>query len=113
VWEVRYLPEAEAERDKLPPAERTALYNAVRKLEAIGPDLGYPHTSDIRQAEGLRELRPRAGRSPWRAIYGIYELERGGLAIVIAAICPESKQDKRGFMRGCDAAAERLAELEE
>lgn len=40
--EVRYLPEAEQERDKLPAAERAALYNAVRKLEALGPDLGYP-----------------------------------------------------------------------
>jgi hypothetical protein len=108
MWEVRYLPEAEAERDKLPAAERTALYNAVRKLEAIGPTLGYPHTSDIRQAEGLRELRPRAGRSPWRAIY-----RQHGQVLVIAAVCPEAEQDPRGFGRGCDAAAERLAELEE
>ncbi len=39
------------------------------KLGAYGPLLGYPHTSAVRGAEGLRELRPRAGRSAWRALY--------------------------------------------
>ena len=102
------MPEAEAERDKLPPGERVAIYNAVRKLETIGPYLGYPHTSDVRQADGLRELRPRAGRSPWRGLY-----RQCGQIFVIAAICPEADQDPRGFRRGCDDAAERLAELEE
>lgn len=53
-----YLPAAEGERDKLPGNERAALHNAVRKLEEIGPDLPYPHSSDARGAAGLRELRP-------------------------------------------------------
>lgn len=68
MWEVRYLAEADDEPGKLPAAERAALYNAVLKLEAIGPDLGYPHTSVVRGAPGLRELRPRTGRSPWRGL---------------------------------------------
>ncbi|MGH3697530.1 MAG: type II toxin-antitoxin system RelE/ParE family toxin [Pseudonocardiaceae bacterium] len=53
----------------MPAGERHALYNAVAKLQAIGPDLGYPHTSAVQGAYQLRELRPRAGRSPWRGLY--------------------------------------------
>jgi hypothetical protein len=67
MWEVRYLPEAEQERDKLPGNEKAALRNAAEKLQHIGPALGYPHTSDVRGFPDLRELRPRQGRSPWRA----------------------------------------------
>lgn len=108
MWEVRYLPEAELERDKLPPREKAALYNAAQKLEHIGPDLGYPHTSDVRSFPGLRELRPRQGRSPWRAFFGQH-----GEMLVIAAVGPEAEHDARGFRRSCEGAAARLAELEE
>jgi hypothetical protein len=44
------------------------LINADAKLGAYGPSLGYPHTSAVLGAEKLRELRPRAGRSAWRAL---------------------------------------------
>jgi hypothetical protein len=107
-WEVLYLPEARAERSKLPANERVALDNVVHKLEAVGPDLGHPHSTSIRQTEGLRELRPRRGSSSWRGIY-----RRIGETFVIAAVCPEAQNSAHGFRRGCDAAAERLAELEE
>lgn len=53
----------------LPANERNALLHAVDKLEAFGPQLGFPHTSAVQGFPGLRELRPRAGRSPWRALY--------------------------------------------
>ena len=69
MWTVAYLPEAAQERVDLPKAERAALINADAKLSAYGPQLGYPHTSAVRAADGLRELRPRAGRSAWRALY--------------------------------------------
>src|SRR5258708_36414913 len=69
MWIVAYLPEAEQERAALPKAERAALINADAKLGAYGPQLGYPHTSAVRDADRLRELRPRAGRSAWRALY--------------------------------------------
>lgn len=108
MWQVRYLSEADDERGKLPAGERAALYNAVRKLEAIGPDLGYPHTSDVRGAPGLRELRPRAGYSPWRGLY-----QHRGEIFVIAAVCPEAEHDPRGFSRGCEAALSRLEDLED
>lgn len=108
MWEVVYLPAARQERDKLPGAERAALRNAVEKLQALGSDLPFPHSSDARGAAGLRELRPRRGRSPWRALY-----RRVGDRFVIAAIAPEGKDDPRGFTRACTRAAERLAEVKE
>ena len=87
MWDVVYLPEAESERLVLPKVERNALIHAVEKLEAFGPQLGYPHTSAVQGFTGLRELRPRAGRSPWRAL--------------------------RGFARAARQAVARLAEIEE
>src|SRR5450759_4074509 len=68
MWDVVYLPEAESERLVLPKVERNALIHAVEKLEAFGPQLGYPHTSAVQGFTRLRELRPRAGRSPWRPV---------------------------------------------
>lgn len=80
MWEVRYHPAAEAEFGKLPAAEQAAMRHAVEKLQAVGPDLGYPHSSQAKGIAGLRELRPRAGRSAWRtASSGAARRHRGGL----------------------------------
>lgn len=108
MWAVAYLPEAEQERSALPKTERAALINADAKLGAYGPLLGYPHTSAVRGAEGLRELRPRAGRSAWRALY-----RQVGEVLVVAAIGPEAQSDPRGFARTVRRALERLAKVEE
>jgi len=55
----------------------------------------------------LCELRPRAGRSPWRCIY-----ERIGDVFVIGAVGPEAQMDKTGFDSAISAAKKRLAEVE-
>jgi mRNA-degrading endonuclease RelE of RelBE toxin-antitoxin system len=39
MWTAVWLPAAERERDKLPATERAAIYNAIRKLQALGPGL--------------------------------------------------------------------------
>ncbi len=108
MWLVAYLPEARQERAALPNAERAALINADAKLGAFGPSLGYPHTSAVRGADRLRELRPRAGRSAWRALY-----RQVGEVFVVAAVGPEAQSDPRGFDRAVRLALERLADLEE
>lgn len=108
MWTVVYHSDAERERDKLPAGERHALYNAVMKLRAIGPTLGYPHTSGVQGGFQLRELRPRAGRSQWRGLYW-----QVGDTFVVAAVAPEAQHDPRGFRRACNAAQKRLNELEE
>lgn len=62
----------------------------------------------MRGAAGLRELRPRRGSSPWRAIY-----RRVGGYFVIAAVGPDGGKDPRGFRQACERALQRLAELDE
>ena len=47
MWDVVYLPAAEQERDKLPGNERVAIRHAVEKLEALGPDLPFPHSGGV------------------------------------------------------------------
>ncbi|MSV51436.1 MAG: hypothetical protein F2892_04090 [Actinobacteria bacterium] len=108
VWTVLFIDEAATERLSLPASERNALLHAVEKLEAFGPSLGFPHSSAVQGFPGLRELRPRAGRSPWRAMY-----QRVGDVFVIAAIGPEAQVDHRRFTRASRLAVARIAELEE
>ncbi|WP_129668693.1 type II toxin-antitoxin system RelE/ParE family toxin [Phytoactinopolyspora endophytica] len=103
-WVVRFVDEAAQERSFLPPPERQALANAVAKLEVMGPGLGFPHTSSVRGCPGVRELRPRAGRSPWRALY-----KRCGDTFVIASVGSEAESDPRGFDRAVRNAVVRLS----
>lgn len=102
-----YLPEASHEEARLPARERDALARAVEKLELFGTALGYPHSSAVRGATNLRELRPRAGRSPWRALYRIV-----GDHAVIAAVGPEAQHDPKGFRRACRNANDRIEQRE-
>jgi len=88
--------------------ERQAVERAADKLAIGGATLGHPHTSQVRGADSLRELRPRAGRSPRRAFY-----RRIGAVLVIAAVGPEAEVDPRGFRATIAAAERRLAESDE
>lgn len=82
------------------------MLNAMKKLEAGGPALGAPHTSQVKGTT-LRELRPRQGRSPWRALY-----RRIGENMVVAAVAPEAEVNRRGFERAVRHAEARLARIE-
>lgn len=109
-WTVRYLPgaleEKEAIRDS---AEIKAIDRVVDKLKNLGPELCEPHQRHVRGSrQGLRELRPRAGRSRWRPIYWRATRE----TFVIGAVAPEVETDKRGYRRGVRHAEDRKAELE-
>jgi hypothetical protein len=100
-------PDARQELAKLPRNEKTALDNVMTKLQELGPTLGYPHCSHVHGARDLRELRPRAGRSRWRAFY-----RRVGQVYVVAAIGPEADVDRRGFRRAITAAEHRAGEVD-
>lgn len=105
MWTVVFAEDAEVEYDRLSHAERAAMQSAIEKLIVEGPLLGAPHSSSVRGSRiGLRELRPRAGRSPTRALY-----RRVSDFMVIGAICPEADNDRRGFDRGIANAERRLA----
>ncbi len=84
--------------------------HAVEKLEAAGPRLGHPHSSALRgeQGKGLRELRPRAGRSRWRPIYRRISPS----TFVIFAVGPEAEIDGRGYDQAVARAAARFEQLD-
>jgi hypothetical protein len=99
--------DARKELMRLPVAERRAVMNAVAKLEAFGDQLGAPHTSQVKGSRaGIRELRPRSGRSPWRGLYRWV-----ADAMVVLAVGPEAEHDRRGFDRAVRLAEERLREI--
>ena len=106
---VEVHPEAEEELQALPAAERAAMQHAFETLEVYGDQLPFPHSSRVKGAAAqLRELRPRAGRSLWRAFY-----RRVVGSLVIGAIGPEARVDPRGFGRAIRAAEARLSRLEQ
>lgn len=104
--DVALTPEAEHELAALPRAEQHAMQAAFEKLEQYGDRLPFPHSSSV-VGRNLRELRPRAGRSGWRAFY-----RRIGELIVIGAIGPEAQSDPQGFRRSTALAEERLDQLQ-
>jgi phage-related protein len=83
-------PRAAEELLRLTPGEAVAVKRAIDKLEAVGDLLRFPHHSKVHGAN-LRELRPRGGRSPWRALY-----RRVGAVLVVATIAPEARSTPRG-----------------
>lgn len=105
--EVRYHPEAEKEFSTMPTPEKVAMQSAVEKLKVLGDRLPFPHSSKVRGTASLRELRPRAGRSPWRAFYRRIEN-----AMMIGAIGPEANSNRRAFARAVSNAEQRLDEEE-
>src|ERR1700683_1224291 len=109
-YQALWHPAADAERDaSCPPEEKVAMLHAVQKLAAAAPRLGSPHSSAVQgdAGQGLRELRPRAGRSRWRPIYR--RVNRS--TFVILAVAPEAMVDPRGFADAVSRAGVRLAEL--
>jgi hypothetical protein len=110
-WEVRWHPDALAERDAAHPgAERVAIAHVIEKLQVDGPALRSPHQSAVmgEEGSGLRELRPRRGRSRWRPIYRRFD----GRLFVILAVGPEAEISKSGYRRAVRDAQRRLEALE-
>ncbi len=90
------------------PREYRAAERAISRLLRFDDALGFPHSSGVRSSavRGLRELRPRQGRSRWRPLYVI---TAGG--IQLAALAPEATRDPVGYRRAVDRAAQRLSEM--
>lgn len=101
---MRWLPEAQDELLALPAREQVALVHVADKLEVMGVALSDPDCSQVRGAQSLRELRPRRGRSRWRAFY-----RRVGDVWMIGAVGPEAKVNPQGFRAAVAAATRRLA----
>ncbi len=90
---------------KSAPREWVAIHHAISVLETRAGHVEHPWSSAIRGPDGtgLRELRPRAGRSRWRVLY-----RRHANTILLLALAPEAGVDRRGFARAVIAAGERF-----
>ena len=95
------------ERSQLSARDQVALDNVVEKLERVGALLPFPHQSKVMDAD-LRELRPRGGRSRFRAFYR--QVQEG---MLIGSLGPDAKVDPTGFRRAVKHGVERLDEFEE
>lgn len=87
-----------------------AIAHAIEKLEVDGPALRSPHQSGVKGEEGsgLRELRPRRGRSRWRPLYR----RTDETLFAILAIGSEAEIDKAGYAKAVRLAKQRLGQLE-
>jgi hypothetical protein len=69
-----------------------------------------PHQSGVKGEEGsgLRELRPRRGRSRWRPLYR--RIDEAAFAVL--AVGPEAEIDRAGYAKAVRLAKQRLKRLE-
>lgn len=107
---VRWHPVAETERETVRPAgEIQAMWHAIEKLMSEGATLRFPHSSGVVASplDGLRELRPRAGRSRWRPLY----IQVAKSELLVLAVAPEAQSDQRGFRIAVAGAAARWEAL--
>lgn len=71
VWEVEYTDEFGAWWGEIDDDAHEDIDMVVQLLEARGPNLGFPHSSDVRGSRHthMRELRVQSGGEPLRILY--------------------------------------------
>jgi hypothetical protein len=94
-WAVLVHPQAVKELAKLPNQREGRNGQCIEEARSVGSD-------------AIRELRPRAGRSPWRAFY-----RRIGDVFLVGSIGAEAQVDGRKFNKAVKAATERINEVED
>lgn len=72
--------------------DRRAVFNAVRKLKDLGPELPVPHMKSLRGQVDLFELRPKQGACAVRPIYA-----RVGCRFVVLAVAPKKEDLDRAM----------------
>jgi hypothetical protein len=82
-WEVEYTDEFEEWWNDLHDSIQDEIDRAVRLLEARGPTLPFPHSSDIRGSKhgNMRELRVQIGGEPYRIFYA-FDPRRAAILLV-------------------------------
>jgi len=70
-WEVEYVDEFEKWWNNLGDAEQESVDASVRLLEQMGPNLPFPHSSEVEGSKHgqMRELRVQHRGRPYRVLY--------------------------------------------
>jgi hypothetical protein len=71
VWNVEFTDEFESWWTELDGSVQDAIDRSVHLLEARGPAMTFPHSSDVRGSKhgNMRELRVQAAGDPYRVFY--------------------------------------------
>jgi hypothetical protein len=82
-WEVEYTDAFEGWWNGLSVEEQVSIQGTVGLLEARGPVLGHPHTSDIKGSRHphMRELRIQHAGRPYRVLYA-FDPRRTALLLI-------------------------------
>lgn len=82
-WEVEFTDEFERWWTDLDESAQDGIDRSVHLLEARGPSLGFPHTSDIKGSKHghMRELRVQVGGEPYRVFYA-FDPRRAAILLV-------------------------------
>jgi hypothetical protein len=82
-WNVEFTNEFERWWTELDEAVQDAIDRVVHLLEARGPTLPFPHSSDVRGSMhgNMRELRVQMGGEPYRIFYA-FDPRRVGILLI-------------------------------
>ena len=82
-WNVEYTDEFGRWWDTLTEAEQESVDVSVRLLEAMGPQLPFPHSSAVKSSKHghLRELRVQHAGRPYRILYA-FDPKRAAILLV-------------------------------
>jgi hypothetical protein len=82
-WEVEFTDEFERWWMDLDEAVQDGVDRSVHLLEARGPTLAFPHSSDIRGSKhgNMRELRVQVGGDPYRVFYA-FDPRRAAILLI-------------------------------
>lgn len=82
-WAVEYTDEFGAWWDSLTAAEQESVDVSVRLLEAMGPQLPFPHSSGVKGSRHghMRELRIQHAGRPYRVLYA-FDPRRAAILLI-------------------------------
>ena len=98
----RWHPEAQAELEQMDEADQQAVAQVVAKVEATTDGLKWKSSKALSNPQGLFELRPKGGLSPWRPLY----MRMGRNVFLILTLAR-----KEGFDHGVARAMARSGDL--
>lgn len=82
-WEVEFTDEFAEWWDELEEGVQDSIDRGVHLLEALGPSLPFPHSSDVQRARHghMRELRVQHGGDPYR-VFHAFDPRRAALLLI-------------------------------
>ena len=114
-WEIEVTHEFEEWWDNLDEDEQESVTASVTLLEQLGPNLPFPHSSEIKTSKygGMRELRIQHAGRPYRVFY-IFDPRRVAISLLGAIKADNDSRFYREYVPIADKICEQcLKEIRE